>query len=131
MYDVVRAFQPNLTAIEITMDCNAGSMGLKEVQERLESARNEVARLAGMNLTDLIAEARAVRAYLFAPDSTRFIQRLNDRFGAVGRMNRICATLERLAASPYAPGIDTALRMECGAAQPIVAVMDAVDLEAR
>jgi 3-hydroxy-3-methylglutaryl CoA synthase len=45
MYDVVRAFQPNLTAIEITMDCNAGSMGLKEVQERLESARNEVAKL--------------------------------------------------------------------------------------
>ena len=51
-----------------------------------------------MTLPALIAEARSVREYLIAPDSTRFMRRVNDRFGAVGRMNRLIATLERLAA---------------------------------
>jgi hypothetical protein len=81
-----------------------------------------------MNLPALIAEARAVREYL---SSSRHLARELARTAAVGKMDRIIDTLERLAASPYASGIETALRVECGAAQPIVAVMDAVYLEAR
>jgi hypothetical protein len=52
-----------------------------------------------MNLTDLIAEARAVRAYLFAPESTSISQAALARFDASKRVDRVIDTLERLAVS--------------------------------
>ena len=78
-----------------------------------------------MTLLALIAEARAVREYLLYASQDPGYPPWE------ASQDRIIATLERLADSPYAPGIETALRTECGVAQPIVSVMDTVDPEAR
>ena len=83
-----------------------------------------------MTLSALIAEARAVREYLLTSSSGDLARELA-RASAIKRADRLIATLERLTASIYASGIETALRVECGDAQLIVAVMEAADLEAR
>ena len=67
-----------------------------------------------MTLSSLIAEARAVRSGLIDSYPQAFGDKVLVRSAAVGAMDRIIYTLNKLAASPYASGIETALRVECG-----------------
>ena len=75
-----------------------------------------------MTLLALIAEARGVREYLRCPECEDFDAHVMALRITRDRADRIIATLESLAASPYASGIETALRVEYAMADNLAAI---------